>query len=161
MLALAGAGVDAPLASGSQQTPLAAQLQEIWTDHRPAVFGLIIAQALIAGLLALLWARNRQLKAVRAEAAAAEQRLTEALEAAGHGVWRWQIGDGQMLLSRPWKQMLGFADEEIGNRLEEWTSRIHPDDQARAQEALELHLSGVRPVYRCIYRMRAKDGKWR
>lgn len=161
MLALAGAGVDAPLASGSQQTPLAAQLQEIWTDHRPAVFGLIIAQALIAALLALVWARNRQLKAARAEAAAAEQRLTEALEAAGHGVWRWQIGDGQMLLSRPWKQMLGFADEEIGNRLEEWTSRIHPDDQARAQEALELHLSGVRPVYRCIYRMRAKDGQWR
>lgn len=161
IVGMASAGSEAQAAAASQQTPLAAQLGEIWDDHRPAVYGLVIAQILIAGLLTLLLARNRQLRAARAEAAAAERRLTEALEAAGHGVWRWQIDNGQMFLSRPCKQMLGFTDEEIGDQLEEWSSRIHPDDLARAQEALDLHLSGARPVYRCIYRMRGKDGQWR
>jgi diguanylate cyclase (GGDEF)-like protein/PAS domain S-box-containing protein len=154
-------GVCTPAVAAASDTTLTRQLYEIWVDHAAVVYGLIVAQVLITGLLALLLVRNRQLKIARAEAAAAPQRLTDALEAAGHGVWTWQIADNQMLLSRPWKQMLGFAEAEIGAQLEDWLSLIHPDDLERTRQALERHLAGQTPVYRCIFRMRAKDAQWR
>ena len=66
-----------------------------------------------------------------------------------------------MVYSHRWKEMLGYADDEIGNDDQEWISRIHPEDLPEAQSALQRCLSGETPVYVLEQRLRCKDGRWK
>jgi diguanylate cyclase (GGDEF)-like protein/PAS domain S-box-containing protein len=91
----------------------------------------------------------------------AEERWQFALEGADHGVWDWNIASGEVYFSSRWKSMLGHADAEIANRIEEWESRVHPDDLPQARAAIDRHLHGEAPSYRVVIRMRHKDGDWR
>jgi len=58
-----------------------------------------------------------------------EFRWKFAIEGSGDGLWDWNLADGTIFFTRRWKEMLGFAEDEIGNQLEEWENRIHPDDK--------------------------------
>ena len=48
--------------------------------------------------------------------------------------------------------MLGYGESEIGVSLDEWLTRVHPDDVARVTEALDAHLAG-----RSVHYERASD----
>ncbi len=91
-----------------------------------------------------------------------EARWMMALEAAGHGVWDWRIAEQQVFLSRVWKSMLGYAENEIGNNVESWIDCVHPADMASYRLELKAHLSGKIGTYRHEHRLRCKDGgyKW-
>ncbi|MCX8086099.1 MAG: EAL domain-containing protein [Rhodocyclaceae bacterium] len=91
----------------------------------------------------------------------AEERWQFALEGAGHGVWDRNLKTGAVFFSRRWKAMLGFAEDEIADRFEEWASRVHPEDMPAVQREIERHLAGESEVYRSVHRLRAKDGSWR
>ncbi len=91
----------------------------------------------------------------------AEERWQFALECAGHGVWDRNLLTGQVFFSPQWKRMLGYADDEIANRFEEWESRLHPDDRAATLAALEKHIAGETPTYAAVFRMRYRNGDWR
>ncbi|HLO49430.1 MAG TPA: PAS domain S-box protein [Kamptonema sp.] len=85
-----------------------------------------------------------------------------AIEGAGDGTWDWNLKTNEVNFSRQWKAMLGYEDREIVNALEEWESRIHPDDKAQCYEDFTKHLSDETSVYRNEHRLRCKDGtyKW-
>ena len=91
----------------------------------------------------------------------AEERWQFALDGAGHGVWDWNTKTNQMFYSRRWKAMLGFEENEIGSRLEEWLERVHPEDMPALQQAIEQHLSGAAKIYHSVHRLRGKDGAYR
>src|SRR5690606_9975495 len=56
---------------------------------------------------------------------------------------------------------LGYAPHEIGDRLTEWTDRLHPEDLTEAMAAVQGHLDGKTDHYESIPRMRAKAGRYR
>src|SRR5688572_11936555 len=60
-----------------------------------------------------------------------------------------------------WNAMLGFEESEIGNRLEEWFSRVHPEDLVQVEADIAAHLSGQTPQYESEYRMTHRDGTYR
>ncbi|MGB0126530.1 MAG: PAS domain-containing protein, partial [Rhodocyclaceae bacterium] len=91
----------------------------------------------------------------------AETRWQFALDAAGHGVWDWDVPSGKVFYSHAWKAMLGYADEEIGDSLESWKQRVHPGDLAATYADIERHLLGETDQYATEHRMRAKDGSYR
>lgn len=84
-----------------------------------------------------------------------------ALEGAGDGLWDWNTETNRMFFSKQWKAMLGYAEDEIGDTLAEWESRVHPDDLAQAHADLERRLKGEVPIYQNEHRLRAKDGSYR
>ncbi|MCX8016671.1 MAG: PAS domain S-box protein [Rhodocyclaceae bacterium] len=90
----------------------------------------------------------------------AEERWQFALDGAGHGVWDRNLKTGQVFFSKRWKAMLGYDEEEIGDRFEEWASRVHPDDMPAVEREMARHLAGKSDVYRSVHRLRAKDGSW-
>ncbi|MDD5240105.1 MAG: PAS domain-containing protein [Sulfuricella sp.] len=90
-----------------------------------------------------------------------ESRWKFALEGAGDGVWDWNIQTGEVLFSRRWKEMLGYAENEIGNRYDEWEARIHPDDKLQTMANLLAYLDGKVPSYANEYRLRCRDGRWK
>ena len=57
------------------------------------------------------------------------------LESSGEGVWDWNVATDQQTHSSRWKEMLGYADDEIGAGYPEFSSRVHPNDLAAAQAA--------------------------
>jgi PAS domain S-box-containing protein len=108
---------------------------------------------------------NIERERLRAQAVAelqvAEARWNFALEGAGHGVWEWNVQTNQVFFSHQWKAMLGFADDQIGDDVAEWRSRVHPDDWDMVQQAIRRHLDGQSDVYVSEQRVLAKDGRYR
>jgi PAS domain S-box-containing protein len=95
------------------------------------------------------------------QARAAEDRWQLALRGNNDGIFDWDAVNGKVFYSARWKGLLGYEDDEIENRPEEWTARIHPDDLAMVKRAEQDHLAGDTPFYRVEYRLRAKDGSYR
>lgn len=91
----------------------------------------------------------------------AEERWRFALEGAGDGVWDWHLGSGEVEFSSRWKEMLGYAEDEVSNRIEEWSHLIHPDDLLQARSDVQAHLEGKTPTYANEHRMRCKNGEWK
>lgn len=91
-----------------------------------------------------------------------ELRWKFALEGAGDGLWDWNIQTNEVYFSTQWKAMLGYSEHEIGNFLEEWEKRVHPDDLPVVYEEIKKHLNGETPLYESEQRMLCKDGtyKW-
>ncbi len=89
---------------------------------------------------------------------AAEERWKFALEGSGDGVWDWDIRTNKVFYSPRWKKMMGYAEDEIGESVEEWTSRIHPDDLPQMMSELRRHLRGETPFYQSEHRVRHRDG---
>ncbi|UEM07660.1 PAS domain S-box protein (plasmid) [Skermanella rosea] len=141
----------------SEQEVLAA-----FEEHRQILL-LAGAQAsafiIAVGLLIVLATRKEAAAARRM--AEAEERWRLALEAVGDGVWDWNARTNEVYFSPGWKAMLGFAEDEIANRLEEWDSRVHPDDREAVHAALNRHLSREASVYVNEHRVRCKDGGYR
>ncbi len=90
-----------------------------------------------------------------------EFRWKFAIEGSGDGLWDWNIAEEAVFYSERWKTMLGDAPEDIGNRHEEWTRRIHPDDLACVMTDLRSHLDARAPVFQSEYRLRCKDGQYK
>ena len=90
-----------------------------------------------------------------------ESRWRFALEGAGDGVWDWNIQTGEAFYTQRYKEMLGFAENEIGNRSEEWSKRIHPEDAPGTMAALQPCFDGKTGSARVEFRMLCKDGSWK
>jgi PAS domain S-box-containing protein len=84
-----------------------------------------------------------------------------AIEGSGDGLWDWDVANGTVFFSKRWKEMLGFAEGEIGNGLDEWASRIHPDDKAATLAGVQDYFDGKVPVYITEHRMLCKDGSYK
>jgi PAS domain S-box-containing protein len=57
--------------------------------------------------------------------------------------------------------MLGYADADIGDRIDEWHDRIHPQDRERTLAQLQSHVEGRTPRFEYEHRLRHRDGSWR
>ncbi|MDD5277633.1 MAG: EAL domain-containing protein [Methylovulum sp.] len=91
-----------------------------------------------------------------------EFRWKFAIEGPGDGLLDWNLANNTVFFSKSWKRMLGYAEDEIGNSLEELTQRIHPADMAIAHATMQDFLNGKTPNYVNEFRVRCKDGgyKW-
>ncbi len=90
-----------------------------------------------------------------------EERWQFALEGAGDGVWDWDAQTNKVFFSRQWKAMLGFAEREVGDTLDEWDRRVHPDDKAYVDAEIQKHFTGQTPLYVSEHRVLCKDGSYK
>lgn len=90
-----------------------------------------------------------------------EERYALAANGANDGLWDWNIRNNTVYYSFRWKSMLGFDDSEIGNTLDEWLKRIHPDDREQVEAKLSAHINSKSPQFECEYRMQHQDGSYR
>ena len=90
-----------------------------------------------------------------------KDRLELALEAAGLDLWENDLITGEVTLkaSKTFVE-LGFSEEEIASDLQGIYGLFHPDDLGKVKKAVDDHLSGRMPQYRCEFRLRSKSGEW-
>ncbi len=84
-----------------------------------------------------------------------------AIDGSGDGLWDWNVAQSTVFFSRRWKEMLGFAPDEIGDHLDEWSRRVHPDDMAQVMADIQAHFEGKTPAYVNEHRAGCKDGSWK
>ncbi|MCC6071670.1 CHASE domain-containing protein [Massilia sp. GCM10020059] len=128
----------------------------------------VVGTALSALLGLLVWAlASGQRRAARlanemtGQLRDSEFRWKYALEGAGDGVWDWNCKTNAVVYSKRWKEMLGYAESELADNLDEWARLLHPDDKATAMAELDRYLGSTDSLYSVEFRMRCKDGSWR
>jgi PAS domain S-box-containing protein len=87
--------------------------------------------------------------------------LQLAMQAADIGFWEWDLITNKVTYSPEWKRQLGYAEDEISDNLEEWKSRLHPDDLPRVMQRDADFKNRRVPNYDVEFRLRHKDGSWR
>ncbi len=130
----------------------------------------------VIGLLALLYLalsiivkraqdhideQNRERQKVQQALGLSEERWKFALEGAGDGVWDRNLQTGEVLFSKRYKEIYGFAENELEARNEPWDARVHPDDLARVEADREAYFRGEKPSYVNERRMQCRDGSWK
>ncbi|MBF0113292.1 MAG: PAS domain-containing protein, partial [Desulfamplus sp.] len=83
------------------------------------------------------------------------------MEGSQGGIWDWDVVNSRVHFSSRWKKMRGYEDDEISDSLDEWKSRIDPDDIDRVMAAVDDHFKGKTEVFNEEYRIQCKDGTWR
>jgi PAS domain S-box-containing protein len=99
--------------------------------------------------------RKQTLNALRES----EERLTLAFAGAQEGVWDWNLETGAVVYSARWKQMLGYAEDEIEPHVRAWERLLHPEDMPRAQQIHEGVVRGEQ-TYEGEFRLRHKNGHY-
>ncbi len=90
-----------------------------------------------------------------------EERYALAINGTSDGIWDINLRTGEVYFSPRWKRILGYSDDEMENSLEEWKSRIHPDDREKVLLEVERCANGDTPSFEIEYRLRHKDGNYR
>ncbi len=90
-----------------------------------------------------------------------EERYALAARGANDGLWDWNLMTGAVYFSPRWKAMLGFQENEIEDRLEEWLDRIHDADRERVNQEIDAHQKGLTPHFESEHRLLHKDGGFR
>lgn len=86
-----------------------------------------------------------------------EERLAFALDAADMGIWDWNLMTGALTWSDTLQALWGYEPGEFTGSMESFWSRIHPDDKARVDEALQNAFE-KREDYNIEYRVVWEDG---
>ena len=105
----------------------------------------------------IIGARRRSEEALRES----EERWKFAIEGSGAGVWDWNLQTGDATYSKRWKEMLGWAEGEIGNSSEEWVKRVCPEDLPGVMANIQEHLDQKTAAAAVEYRMLTKEGGWK
>ncbi|MBE9178576.1 PAS domain-containing protein [Oculatella sp. LEGE 06141] len=114
----------------------------------------------ISGVVASI--RNiTELKQVEEALRQSEQRYALAVNAGKVGVWDWNLETNDIYVDPMLKSLLGYDDAEINNRLEDWASLVHSDDQPIMQQTAASHIEGQTPIFELEHRMLHKDGSIR
>ena len=97
-----------------------------------------------------------------AEAAllASEVRYALISRASNDGIWDWNIPAGTVYYSSRWKEIVGADPDKTLNSLEDWLSRVHPDDCDRVRDEIAAHLRGETRQLDSEYRIRHGDGHY-
>ncbi len=89
------------------------------------------------------------------------ERLNLVLEGTRLGMWDWNPVTNDVIFDERWAEMLGYSFREIEQKLETWSSKVHPDDLASCFEDIQAHMEGKTDFYENVHRMQHKDGTWR
>ncbi|HSO74428.1 MAG TPA: EAL domain-containing protein [Blastocatellia bacterium] len=101
--------------------------------------------------------RDRAQEAVKAS----EERYALVVRSANDGLWDWNLETNEMHFCPRWKAILGYNEDEISGRPDEWFSRVHPDDIEAVQAELTSHLMGLSPHFQKEHRVRDQSGDYR
>ncbi len=133
-----------------------------WDTFRSIFFPVIIIYPIATVLLGKLLIRQHENWSNKKALDISEERWHFALDGAGDGVWDWNPVTNEIYFSNQWRIMLGYNEDEIENKLEEWESRVFPEDKARVLTNLSKFTTGEVPFYETEHRLLCKDGtyKW-
>ncbi len=99
-------------------------------------------------------------KAAEEALIASEVRYALISRAANDGIWDWDIPSGEVYYSSRWREIVGAEPGKRLSRLDDWLSRVHPEDVVRLKREIDEHIAGHTPQLDTEYRIRHGDGRY-
>ncbi len=90
-----------------------------------------------------------------------KERLSMAMEAASDSIWEWKVTTNRLFLDDRFYSILGYEPYEFPDTMEEWESRMHPEDRMNASNLLHLCATGESNRIHIEYRILTKDNDWK
>ncbi|GAA0685666.1 hypothetical protein GCM10009104_09160 [Marinobacterium maritimum] len=87
-----------------------------------------------------------------------EKRYAYAMEAAGEGIWDWDIRNNRVRHNPKWCELLGLDDKLLMHDMTVLANLIHPDDRNSMMTAVQHALDGA-GEYTHEHRMLCNDGR--
>ncbi|MEI8351518.1 MAG: PAS domain S-box protein, partial [bacterium] len=147
-------GVDDYITKPALPEELFARVRRLIEHHR-------LTAAQQETLEATVEARTKALAAAQTRLQESEFRWKFAIEGSGAGLWDWDVAKGTVFFSERWKEMIGYAEDELSDGLAEWETRVHPDDKTDVIAALQACLNGQTSIYSSEHRLRCKDDEYK
>ncbi|MBF0140255.1 MAG: PAS domain S-box protein [Magnetococcales bacterium] len=88
------------------------------------------------------------------------ERYERAVNGANDGIWEWNIVTGEDYMSPRWKQLLGYQDHELSNKVESFFASVHPEDVAIVRAVVQSHFVERLP-FEVEMRLLHKSGEYR
>ncbi len=88
----------------------------------------------------------------------AKERLELVTRASQDGLWDWDLVTGEIYYSPRWKEMLGYLDGELPNKLISWEKVIFEEDRIAALKLIEDYNSGKVTRFQVLQRFYHKNG---
>lgn len=89
------------------------------------------------------------------------QRFAMSTDAAGVGVWDWQLKTDTWFASSTYYTMLGYADEQGAGNREQWLARVHPEDRELVAQKIRTSLTSESAAYQYEARIQHANGDYR
>ena len=97
-----------------------------------------------------------------AERRQVEERLALSLWATDLGLWDWDVTTDRVVYDRRWAELLGYNPDDIEPHLQNWQTRVHPDDLPLVMKVLNDHVRyNSTPYYEAEHRIRTRSGDYR
>jgi diguanylate cyclase (GGDEF)-like protein/PAS domain S-box-containing protein len=80
--------------------------------------------------------------------------------AANDGIWDWDLPSGKVYYSSRWKEIVGIDSNQRISDVEDWLTRVHPEDVERLRGEIADHIAGKTPQLDSEYRIRHGDGRY-
>lgn len=109
----------------------------------------------------LIILQNQEREKDRDALSLSEERWKFALEGSGDGVWDRNLQTREVVFSKRYREIYGFAEDELVSHQDDWNERVHPDDLPLVQADREAYFNGMTPTYASERRMQCKDGSWK
>lgn len=114
----------------------------------------------IANFVAIKQDISEQMRMVR-ELEISQRRLAHAVEAGGIGLWDWDIPQGIFEFTDEWCRQLGCERLDFAGTIDDWFSRLHPEDSGLANELQALIDNHPADAFTREFRLLHKDGSYR
>ena len=87
-------------------------------------------------------------------------RFNSAVEGSSDGLWDWDLRKNNVYFSPRFKQLLGFEEHEFADNIGNMIARIHHEDLAIHESAMNSQFSEHIP-YNASYRLKLKNNRYR
>lgn len=128
-----------------------------WTELNPTILNNFHGQAVGSIVVLRDITKRRQTEAALRRS---QERFDLISRGTNDGLWDQDLVTNEVFLSPAYKAQIGYADHELANRVESFTSRVHPDDHDHVIATVHEHLRDRTP-FRPEFRLRTKSGEYR
>ncbi|MFN6963395.1 MAG: EAL domain-containing protein [Pyrinomonadaceae bacterium] len=89
-----------------------------------------------------------------------QERFDLVTRATSDAIWDWNLLTDKLWWNEGFQKLFGYLPEEVGDDIEYWKLRVHPDDVDRVTSDLQSHIDGGKTHWTCEYRFRRRDGSY-
>ncbi|PAW84957.1 MAG: hypothetical protein B9S33_10735 [Pedosphaera sp. Tous-C6FEB] len=130
--------------------------REIWILVRASAIYEKDGQVVADGITSDITERKRAEAALRSS----EERFQMVGRATNDVVWDWDLTNDLLWWGTGFQTLFGYPAGEIEPTIESWTSRVHPEEQARVVAKIHAAIDQGEQLWSDEYRFRRKDGSY-
>ena len=88
------------------------------------------------------------------------ERFELVTKATSDAVWDWDFNTNSLWWNDGFQKLFGYRANEVGDKLDHWTERLHPEDRERVSHSIKRTIDSGTTNWTEEYRFRRKDGSY-